>query len=95
MINQSAGAVDAAGRARREAEDHARARESVEQRLAREAEERASHFTFGFFFSARRLATFTSSTSHPLPCALLLEFLFLADGRTLCWEERLGCHRSG
>ena len=32
---------DAAGRARREAEEHARARESVEQRLAREAEERA------------------------------------------------------
>jgi type I restriction enzyme R subunit len=32
---------DAAGRARREAEDHVRARESVEQRLAREAEERA------------------------------------------------------
>jgi type I restriction enzyme R subunit len=32
---------DAASRAKREAEDHARARESVEQRLAREAEERA------------------------------------------------------
>ncbi len=32
---------DAASRARREAEDHARARESVEQRFAREAEERA------------------------------------------------------
>src|SRR5437660_11977901 len=32
---------DAASRARREAEDHARARESVEQKLAREAEERA------------------------------------------------------
>jgi type I restriction enzyme R subunit len=32
---------DAAGRAKGEAEDHARARESVEQRLAREAEERA------------------------------------------------------
>jgi len=32
---------DAASRARREAEEHARARESVEQRLAREAEERA------------------------------------------------------
>jgi type I restriction enzyme R subunit len=32
---------DAASRARREAEDHARARESVEQRLAREGEERA------------------------------------------------------
>jgi type I restriction enzyme, R subunit len=32
---------DAAGRSRREAEEHARARESVEQRLAREAEERA------------------------------------------------------
>ena len=33
---------DAAARARREAEEHARARESVEQRLAREAEERAT-----------------------------------------------------
>ena len=32
---------DAASRAKREAEEHARARESVEQRLAREAEERA------------------------------------------------------
>lgn len=32
---------DAATRAKREAEEHARARESVEQRLAREAEERA------------------------------------------------------
>jgi type I restriction enzyme, R subunit len=32
---------DAASRARRETEEHARARESVEQRLAREAEERA------------------------------------------------------
>jgi type I restriction enzyme R subunit len=32
---------DAADRARREAEEHARARESVEQRLVREAEERA------------------------------------------------------
>jgi type I restriction enzyme R subunit len=32
---------DAASRARREAEEHARARESVEQRLTREAEERA------------------------------------------------------
>src|ERR1700736_3469825 len=32
---------DAASRARREAEEHARARESVEQKLAREAEERA------------------------------------------------------
>ncbi|HEY7552915.1 MAG TPA: type I restriction-modification system endonuclease [Hyphomicrobiaceae bacterium] len=33
---------DAAARATREAEEHARARESVEQRLAREAEERAT-----------------------------------------------------
>src|SRR5437870_4808479 len=32
---------DAASRARREGEEHARVRESVEQRLAREAEERA------------------------------------------------------
>jgi len=32
---------DAAGRAQRQAEEHARARESVEQRLSREAEERA------------------------------------------------------
>jgi type I restriction enzyme, R subunit len=32
---------DVAGRARRQAEEHARARESVEQRLAREAEDRA------------------------------------------------------
>ena len=32
---------DAAARARRETEEHARARESVEQRLTREAEERA------------------------------------------------------
>jgi type I restriction enzyme, R subunit len=32
---------DAAGRAKREAEEHARARETIEQKLAREAEERA------------------------------------------------------
>ena len=40
LLQQVAESTDAAARARQEAEEHALARESVEQRLAREAEEK-------------------------------------------------------
>src|SRR5262245_44189655 len=42
LSRKVADSEDAAARARREAEEHARGRESVEQRLAREAEERST-----------------------------------------------------
>ena len=71
---------DAASRARREAEDHARVRESVEQRLAREAEERAIWEKLAAESESRtveiaaRLAALQTAAEHA-PKAESLEFI--------------------
>ena len=75
---------DAVTRARREAEEHARARESIEQRLAREAEERAIWEKLAQDTEAEkveiaaRLAAL-QSTAEQAPKSELTEFIVLGE----------------